>query len=279
MGRERTFAQVDVFAARPYGGNPVAVVLDGDGLTDTDMARFATWTNLPETTYVTTPKSEGADFGLRFFSPHGELPFAGHPTLGSVHAWLESGGKPRNGDVVVLECGVGLVDVRRTADTLSFCGPALRRRGPLDDEYLDRIARGLRIDRSDILDHNWVDNGPGWAAVRLTSAADVLALEPDDARMGEFMLGVVGPYPEGSPQQLEVRAFALPIGVREDPVCGSVNAGIAQWLIDSGQAPPSYEASQGAAIGRDGILSIRFIDGNVWVGGASLTCIHGAVQL
>ena len=146
MGRERTFAQVDVFAARPYGGNPVAVVLDGDGLTDTDMARFATWTNLSETTYATTPKSERADFGLRFFSPHGELPFAGHPTLGSVHAWLESGGKPGNGDVVVLECGVGLVDVRRTGDTLSFRGPALRRKGPLDDEYLDRIARGLRID-------------------------------------------------------------------------------------------------------------------------------------
>jgi len=163
------------------------------------MARFATWTNLSETTYVTTPKSERADFGLRFFPPYRELPFAGHPTLGSVHAWLESGGKPRNGDVVVLECGVGLVDVRRTGDTLSFRGPALRRTGPLDDDYLDRIARGLRIDRSDILDHNWVDNGPGWAAVRLASAADVLALEPDDARMGEFMLGVVGPYPEGSP--------------------------------------------------------------------------------
>ena len=243
------------------------------------MARFATWTNLSETTYVTTPKSEATDFGLRFFSPHGELPFAGHPTLGSVHAWLESGGKPGNADVVVLECGVGLVDVRRTGDTLFFCGPALRRTGPLDDEYLNRIARGLRIDRSDILDHSWVDNGPGWAAVRLASAADVLALEPDDARMGEFMLGVVGRYPEGSPQQFEVRAFALPIGVREDPVCGSVNAGIAQWFIDSGQAPPSYEASQGAAIGRHGILSIRFIDGNVWVGGASLTCIHGTVQL
>ena len=243
------------------------------------MARFATWTNLSETTYVTTPKSEATDFGLRFFSPHGELPFAGHPTLGSVHAWLESGGKPGNADVVVLECGVGLVDVRRTGDTLFFCGPALRRKGPLDDEYLNRIARGLRIDRSDILDHSWVDNGPGWAAVRLASAADVLALEPDDARMGEFMLGVVGRYPEGSPQQFEVRAFALPIGVREDPVCGSVNAGIAQWFIDSGQAPPSYEASQGAAIGRHGILSIRFIDGNVWVGGASLTCIKGSVQL
>jgi predicted PhzF superfamily epimerase YddE/YHI9 len=138
-------------------------------------------------------------FRTAVFPPYGELPFAGHPTLGSVHAWLEFGGKPGNGDVVVLECGVGLVDVRRTGDTLSFCGPALRRTGPLDDDYLDRIARGLRIDRSDILDHNWVDNGPGWAAVRLASAADVLALEPDDARMGEFMLGDVGPYPEGSP--------------------------------------------------------------------------------
>ena len=220
----------------------------------------------------------GSRFRTAVFSPYDERPFAGHPTLGSVHAWLESGGKPGNGDVVVLECGVGLVDVRRTGDTLSFCGPALRRTGPLDDDYLDRIAGGLRIDRSDILDHTWADNGPGWAAVRLASAAEVLALEPDDARMGEFMLGVVGPYPERSPQQFEVRAFALPIGVREDPVCGSVNAGIAQWLIDSGQAPPSYEASQGAAIGRDGNLSIRFIDGNVWVGGASLTCIHGTVQ-
>jgi predicted PhzF superfamily epimerase YddE/YHI9 len=190
----------------------------------------------------------------------------------------------------VLECGVGLVDVRRTGDTLSFCGPALRRTGPLDDEYLDGIARGLRIDRSDILDHNWVDNGPGWAAVRLASAASVLALEPDDARMGEFMLGVVGPYPEGSPSSSRcvipkdppaVRGACLRVADRRSrrSRLREVNAGIAQWLIDSGQAPPSYEASQGAAIGRDGILSIRFIDGNVWVGGASLTCIHGTVQL
>ena len=174
VGRERAFTQVDVFAARRYGGILSRSSSTATVSTDIDMARFATWTNLSETTYVTTPKSQGADFGLRFFPPHGELPFAGHPTLGSVHAWLESGGKPGNGDVVVLECGVGLVDVRRTGDTLSFRGPALRRTGPLDDDYLDRIARGLRIDRSDILDHNWVDNGPGWAAVRLASAADVL---------------------------------------------------------------------------------------------------------
>ena len=196
-----------------------------------------------------------------------------------MHAWLEFGGKPGDGDVVVLECGVGLVDVRRTGDTLSFRGPALRRTGPLDDDYLDRIARGLRIDRSDILDHNWVDNGPGWAAVRLASAADVLALEPDDARMGEFMLGVVGPYPEGSPPA--VRRVCLRVADRRSrrSRLREPQRGHRPMAHRLGPSTPSYEASQGAAIGRDGILSIRFIDGNVWVGGASLTCIHGTVQL
>lgn len=272
----RSFAQVDVFADRPYLGNPVAVVLDGDGVSDVDMARFAAWTNLSETTFVVPPSSPDADYGLRIFTPGGEIPFAGHPTLGSAHAWLEAGGVPKS-DRIVQECGLGLVEVRRSGTGLSFRAPQLRRDGPLDSEHLDRIALGLGIPRSRIIAHQWADNGPGWAVVQLASAEEVLALEPDEQHMRDLMLGVVGAYPSGSPRQFEVRAFAAPAGVREDPVTGSLTSGIAQWFV--GVAPRTYKVGQGTRLGRDGELTVLVDDDGVWVGGDSVTCVRGVVDL
>jgi PhzF family phenazine biosynthesis protein len=277
--RARTFAQVDVFGAEPYLGNPVAVVLDGTDLDDDAMAGFARWTNLSETTFVLPPTTPDADYRLRIFTPGGELPFAGHPTLGSAHAWLTTGGSPRRAGVLVQECAIGLVELRPAAGEISFQAPPRVRTGPLDDDLLDRIARGLRIDRAAVVAHEWVDNGPGWAAVQLGTAAEVLALEPDDARMGDLMVGVVGAHPAGAPEQFELRAFCAPIGVREDPVTGSLNAGVAQWLIGTGAAPPTYRAAQGSRVGRRGVVSVRSEDGATWIGGTSTTCVSGQVHL
>jgi PhzF family phenazine biosynthesis protein len=276
---KRRFAQVDVFGARAYLGNPLAVVVDADGIDDASMAGFAAWMNLSETTFILPPTSGDADYRVRIFTPGAEIPFAGHPTLGSAHAWLEAGGKPRTPGVIVQECGIGLVELAHNNGVLSFKAPPLQRTGPLDDNHLDRIAQALGIERDHIVDHQWVDNGPGWAAVRLASAREVLNLEPDDALMRDLKLGVVGAYPDGATEQFEVRAFAAPIGVREDPVTGSLNAGLAQWLIAAGVAPPAYRASQGARVGRRGIVDVRSIDGDVWIGGACVTCITGTVDL
>jgi PhzF family phenazine biosynthesis protein len=276
--RARAFAQVDVFGAEPYQGNPVAVVLDGSDLSDDVMASFARWTNLSETTFVLPPTTPEADYRLRIFTPGGEIPFAGHPTLGSAHAWLTAGGSPQRGDVLVQECGIGLVELRRQPDEISFKAPEPVRTGPLEEDLLGRIARGLRIDPSAVVGHQWVDNGPGWAAVQLATAAEVLALEPDDAQMGDLMVGVVG-HPAGAPEQFELRAFCAPVGVREDPVTGSLNASVAQWLIGTGAAPTAYRAAQGSRVGRHGLITVRQEDGGTWIGGASATSITGEVRL
>jgi PhzF family phenazine biosynthesis protein len=277
--RARAFAQVDVFGAEPYQGNPVAVVLDASDLSEHAMARFARWTNLSETTFVLPPTTPEADYRLRIFTPGAEIPFAGHPTLGSAHAWLAAGGSPRRGDVLVQECALGLVQLRREPDQLLFRAPPPLRTGPLDEELLTRIARGLRIDPKAVVAHQWVDNGPGWAAVQLATAAEVLALEPDDALMGDLMVGVVGAHPAGAPEQFELRAFCAPIGVREDPVTGSLNAGVAQWLIGTGAAPATYRAAQGSRVGCRGLISVRQEDGETWIGGSSTTSITGEVRL
>jgi PhzF family phenazine biosynthesis protein len=279
MSRSRPFAQVDVFASGPYTGNPVAVVLDGEGVDDEAMGRFAAWTNLSETTFVLPPTDDRADYRLRIFTPGGELPFAGHPTLGSAHAWLEAGGAPRTPGRLVQECGVGLVELRQGEGSLSFAAPEPLRTGPVDEALLDRVADLLSVAREDIVGHQWVDNGPGWLAVRLTSAQQVLEVQPDAAKLGELMLGVVGSYPDGSEHLLEVRAFCGDIGVVEDPVTGSLNAGVAQWLIGTGAAPTSYTASQGLRVGRRGVVRVSAEDGQVWVGGESVTCITGNVVL
>jgi len=275
---ERSFAQVDVFITEPGLGNPVAVVLDGDGLSTEAMQRFARWTNLSETTFVLPATTADADYRVRIFHPEAELPFAGHPTLGTCHAWLEAGGVPRDEAFVVQECGVGLVPVRRDGDELRFAAPPLVRSGPVDEAELMRIAEGLRIERRAIVDAAWVDNGPGWAAVLLSSADEVLAIQPG---LVPFDVGVVGPYPAGSPAALELRAMWPQRGASiEDPVTGSLNASVAQWLLGTGRVTAPYVASQGKAIGRAGRVSItQDADGTVWTGGRSVTVVRGTVEL
>lgn len=276
---QRRFQQVDVFTEQAYFGNPVAVILEAQDLTPEAMQRLANWTNLSETTFVLPPKDTKADYQVRIFTPSRELPFAGHPTLGTCHAWLAAGGKPKDA-LIIQECGVGLVKIRRDGDRLAFAAPPPRRTGPLDPAALDRIARGLRIQPDDILDHSWCDNGPPWQAVLLKSAQQVLEATPDPGILGEIDLGLVGAYSEG-PIAFEVRAFFPADGsLREDPVTGSLNAALGQWLIAKGHAPAKYQAGQGTKLGRRGRIHIeRDGEGQVWVGGRSITCMTGDVAL
>lgn len=287
--RLRPFKQVDVFTDRPYRGNPLAVVLDGEGLSQEEMQHFTDWTNLSEATFLLPPTQPGADYRVRIFSPGRELPFAGHPTLGSCHAWLQAGGRPR-GEHVVQECGVGLVKLKRDGDRLAFAAPPLRKGGPLPEADVALIARGLGVARSDIVAHAWCDNGPNWRGVMLASAEQVLALRPDASVLAGLDIGVVGPRgkvgvvgarEDGDACAFEVRAF-FPHnnGMAEDPVTGSLNAALAQWLIGAGIAPSRYVAAQGTALGRAGRVHVqRDAAGETWIGGASVTCIEGQVRL
>lgn len=278
--KERRFAQLDVFTATPYYGNALAVVLDGDGLDEAAMRRFARGTNLSETTFLLPPTQPGADYRVRIFTPDREMPFAGHPTLGSCHAWLAAGGAPRSADAVVQECAAGLVRIRRDGARLAFAAPPLVRTGPADEPTLARVAAALGIDRTEIFHHQWVDNGPGWVAVMLATAGRVLALRPDGARLGDLKVGVIGPHPAGAECAFEVRAFINFNGnLVEDPVTGSLNAGLAQWLIGAGIAPPSYVAAQGAALGRAGRVYVARDGADIWISGDSVICVEGRVTL
>jgi PhzF family phenazine biosynthesis protein len=271
------FRQVDVFTNTPYVGNPVAVVLGADGLSDEQMQQFANWTNLSETTFVLTPRDAGADYLVRIFTGSRELPFAGHPTLGTCHAWLEAGGRPSHPDAVIQECGAGLITVRRTEAGLAFAAPALVRSGPVEEPVAERVAQGLNVPRSDIVDIAWADNGPGWVAVLLASAEAVLAVKPG---VLDLDVGVAGPYPDGSPEALEVRAFTPMVTSAEDPVTGSLNASLGQWLLSSGRLASPYVASQGTVLGRRGRVHVsQDPDGQVWVGGGTVTCITGTVVI
>ena len=275
---KRPFAQVDVFTDTPYAGNPVAVVLDASGLGAEEMQRFAHWTNLSETTFVLPPSTVDADYRVRIFTPTSELPFAGHPTLGTCHAWLRAGGTPRPDGVIVQECVAGLVTIRRTADGLAFAAPPLIRSGPVEESLVQEIASALGIDRGGVVDAAWADNGPGWVALMLESADAVLALRPGFI---DLDVGVVGPHPDGSAEAFEVRAFFPKDGVLvEDPVTGSLNASLAQWLLGSGGARAPYVARQGTALGRAGRVHVsRDGNGAIWVGGGTVTCVAGEVEL
>ncbi len=276
----RPFQQVDVFTDRPYFGNPVAVVLDGQGLDTATMHRFTEWTNLSEATFVLPPEDAQADYKLRIFCPGRELPFAGHPTLGSCHAWLAAGGRPK-GEFIVQECGVGLVRLRRDGQRLAFAAPPLRRNGALDETELDRILRGLQLKAADVMASAWCDNGPGWRALLLRSVDQLLALKPDAELLKGLDVGLAALHPAGSENHLEVRAFFPGNGgtVVEDPVTGSLNAALAQWLIGSGRLPTTYVAAQGTALGRAGRVFVQQQGSDIWVGGHSVSCISGQVQL
>lgn len=274
----RRFSQVDVFTTVAYAGNPVAVVLDGEGLQTETMQRFAQWTNLSETTFLLPAQDPAADYRLRIFTPAAELPFAGHPTLGSCHAWLQAGGVPADSGMVVQECDLGLIRVRRTDAGLAFAAPPLVRSGPVDPELVAHVAAVLGIEQTTIVDTQWVDNGPGWLGVLLASAEAVLALRPG---VVDLDIGVVGPYPAGSADLLEVRAF-FPVNgsTIEDPVTGSLNASLAGWLTSTGRATAPYTARQGTVLGRQGRVQIeRDEDGTIWTGGGTVTCIRGHVDL
>jgi PhzF family phenazine biosynthesis protein len=312
-----TFQQVDVFTATPYVGNPVAVVLDANGLSDEAMQQFARWTNLSETTFVLPPSADaaaqGADYRVRIFTPGGELPFAGHPTLGTCHAWLGSGGQPRQAGTVVQECGVGLVRLRREDGQLAFAAPSLRRRDP-EPAVLAEVLGALGLQASQLRAAQWLDNGPQWLGLLLDSPETVLGLSPDHAALknsGHMVgvaavdtdddaplliarsnrearaihadartLGKAAGSPGRQPPGLQVRAFAAPLDVPEDPVTGSLNASLAQWLIAEGLMPEHYVATQGLCLGRMGQVHIRRDEqGQVWVGGDSVTCIQGTVLL
>lgn len=280
MTSPRPFAQVDVFSSAPYLGNPVAVVLDGTGLDDDAMHRVARWTNLSETTFLLPPTTPEADYRVRIFTPGGELPFAGHPTLGSAHAWLEHGGVPSRADRIIQECAAGLIEVKRGNGMLSFAAPVTQRTGEIEDEYLGRIISAFGVEREQIIAHQWVDNGPGWAVVRLATAQEVLDLEPDLSKIPTAMVGAIGAYPAGSDHSFEMRTFAPGIGVAEDPVCGSMNASVGQWLTRTGAVPASYRVSQGTRLGRAGDITVTADDdGKVWVGGATNTCFKGVANL
>jgi len=271
----RPFSQVDVFSAEPLKGNPVAVVHDADGLDDEEMQRFAHWTNLSETTFLLTPTEPAADYRLRIFTPGAELPFAGHPTIGSAHAWLEAGGAPRADDEIVQECGAGLLRIRR-AERLAFAAPPLLRDGPVSEEERRQILTALRLTEDDVVDLSWGDNGPGWVVVLMRDADAVLQVRPDWSSFGDLDVGVVGPYTPGSECAVEVRAFCPGIGVVEDPVTGSLNASVGQWLAGD-RLPMSYVASQGTALGRRGRVHVEKDGETVWVGGDAATTIKGTV--
>jgi len=273
------FTQVDVFTATALRGNALAVVHGADSLDDERMQAFARWTNLSETTFLLAPSDPGADYRVRIFTPAGELPFAGHPTLGSCHAWLERGGAPARQDAIVQQCAVGLVRIRRDGSALAFAAPPLTRRDVSDDD-LDALIAALGIERASVRAAQWLDNGPNWLTLVLDSAETVLAVAPDASRMRRFdSVGLVGPHAGGGECAFEVRGFVTHPTLYEDPVTGSLNAGIAEWLIANGRAPERYVASQGTRLARAGRVRIAREGGTVWVGGESVTCIRGDVEL
>lgn len=298
----RAFSQVDVFTSVPFKGNPVAVVLDAAGVSTEEMQAFANWTNLSETTFVLPPTDARADYRVRIFTPDVELPFAGHPTIGTCHAWLEAGGQPESPNEIVQECAAGLIPLRSTPSDsgarLAFAAPPLTRSGPVDEADLVDVCKVLQVSRAEIVHAQWADNGPGWLAVMLADADAVLALAPDFGAVESYDIGIVGPHPIGvagpsrdgaaGPTQttgtdapsLEVRAFFRSGGApAEDPVTGSLNAALAQWLLPAGVVTSPYVAAQGTALGRAGRVYIEEADGEIWVGGDAVTCVEGSVNV
>ncbi|MGG6896674.1 MULTISPECIES: PhzF family phenazine biosynthesis protein [Rhizobium] len=276
--RTLSFQQVDVFSSHPLRGNPLAVVMDADDLPDAQMAAFANWTNLSETTFLLRPQHPEADYRVRIFTPQTELPFAGHPTLGSCHAWLVARGEGAKGDIVQ-ECAAGLIRVRKFEDGLAFAAPPLVRQGDLEPALFKQILSGLHLSPEDVVAAQWVDNGPGWLALLLKSRRDVLALKPDFRAISGIRVGVCAPWhpdEDGREADFEVRAFTA--AGFEDPVTGSLNAGIARWLIGSGIAGTAYIAAQGTVLGREGRVRVVQDSDAIWIGGNVSTCITGTVS-
>jgi PhzF family phenazine biosynthesis protein len=274
------FQQVDVFTRERFRGNPLAVVIGADGLSDEQMAVFANWTNLSETTFLLQPISPDADYRVRIFTPERELPFAGHPTLGSCHVWLSTGQPAKNSERIVQECKGGLIPIRRDGERLAFAAPPLLKTGPVEQSVLEQIAVGLGVAPAAFTASQWIDNGPGWVAVMLGSRDEVLAIKPNYPVLDRLKLGVVAPWrrSDDNDAQFEVRAFVSTLA-NEDPVTGSLNAGLAQWMIGAGLAPQSYIASQGTVLGRAGRVHVVKDGNDIWIGGDVVTCIQGDVAI
>jgi PhzF family phenazine biosynthesis protein len=278
---DHAFSQVDVFASTSFSGNPLAVVHDATGISTQQMHDITSWTNLSEATFLLPPSDSRADYRVRIFCPGRELPFAGHPTLGTCAAWLAAGGRPRDPDLIVQECGAGLVRIRRDGARLAFAAPPLVRSGPVDDDLLDERLCALGLTRNEVVDAAWIDNGPGWIGLLLGSAAAVLEVELPSGSFPGFDVGLIGPHPPGNDCAIEVRGlFADATGaVREDPVTGSLNASVAQWLFAGDRLASPYIARQGTAIGRSGLVYVDADDHDVWVGGSSTVSISGTVTI
>ena len=277
--RALPFNQVDVFSPVAFKGNPLAVIAEADDLDDAEMRAIANWTNLSETTFLSRPQDPAADYRVRIFTPTRELPFAGHPTLGSCHVWLALGGEPK-GREVIQECGAGLVRIKRDGARLAFAAPPLRRSGEVERTLLAKIARSIGVAEKAVRAAQWVDNGPGWVAVLLGSRSELLGLKHDVGVLPDQSLGVVAPWDparDGSEVQFEVRAFMGRGG--EDPVTGSLNASLAQWLIGAGRAPARYVAAQGTVLGRAGRVHVAQDGETIWIGGDVATCVAGTITL
>lgn len=274
------FQMIDVFGAEPLSGNPLAVVFGADTLETDEMQRLTRWFNLSETAFVLSPTHPLADYRVRIFTLEREMPFAGHPTLGSCHAWLSTGRAPKKETEIVQECGVGLVTIRRDQGLLSFGAPPLIRSGPPSKEELTEAVQFLGIGAHEVVDSAWIDNGPGWLGIRLASAEDVLGLNPQRSWPRRIDIGVVGPHSHGD-AAFEVRAFFSDhLGATvEDPVTGSLNASLAQWLFSTGVVEGAYIAAQGTRLGRKGRIHVTGDSaGQFWIGGKTHTQVTGHLQ-
>ncbi len=278
---QHRFSQVDVFASGGFAGNPVAVVHDADGVTAEQMLEITDWTNLSEATFLLPPTDEAADYLVRIFCPGRELPFAGHPTLGTCAAWLAAGGTPKGKDRIVQECGAGLVPIRQSERRLAFAAPPMTRTGPIDEDLLADRLQQLGLDADGVVASSWIDNGPGWMGLLLESADAVLGVAVPAEVIPGFNVGLVGPHPEGSECAIEVRGlFVDAVGqVREDPVTGSLNASAAQWLTGLDRLATPYVAAQGTVIGRRGRIHVEEADGKLWIGGDTVVTITGTIEV
>jgi PhzF family phenazine biosynthesis protein len=277
--RTRAYREIDVFTGEAYRGNALAVVLDAADLDAERMQQFARWTNLSETSFLLPASDPQADYRVRIFTPTSELPFAGHPSLGTCHAWLETGGVPRQSGRIVQQCALGRVALRREGSALAFCAPPMQKTA-VPPHVLETVRAALGLPGSALRAAQWLQNGPRWLGLLVDSAATVLALEPDHGRLRSLAnVGLIGPYGAGGPADFEVRAFADPENIPEDPVTGSLNAALGQWLIAEGLLPTRYLVSQGTRLQRAGRVTVTAQDGAVWVSGSSVTCVEGTVQL
>ena len=278
---DRRFRQVDVFGVDSFSGNPVAVILDSDGLTDNELRAFSAWTNLSECTFLYPPTDSRADYRVRIFAQNTELPFAGHPTLGTARAWLDAGGVSSQPNLIIQECAAGLVPIRIEGDLLAFNAPPRIRSGPVAEDLLNSLIEILGITRDQVVDSEWLDNGPGWVGILLDSAESVLKIRPNaSAHPGRWDIGVIGPHKTGSEFAFELRAFFTEGSepLREDPITGSLNASAAEWLLFKNRVAAPYVASQGSAIGRNGRVYISEDDGKIWVGGNTKVTLSGFLQ-